>query len=83
MATTPASKCLPVGPGGLQTILVFLLLTIRAMSPHGMHGSCCLDIKYFTEYLLITIQHFAGEEVVGRGHERKQARQCSILEIKM
>lgn len=32
LGTTPASKCLPVGPGGLQTILVFLVLTISAMS---------------------------------------------------
>lgn len=48
-----------------------------------MHRPRCLDIKYFTEYLLITFQHFAGEEVMGRGHERKRVRQCSILEIKM
>lgn len=42
-----------------------------------------MDIKYFTEYLLITLQHFAGIEVMGRGHQRKQARQWSRLEIKM
>lgn len=47
-----------------------------------MHGPCCLDIKYSTEYLLITLQRFAGIEVVGRGHQRKQARQWSRLEIK-
>lgn len=83
MVTTPASKHQPAGPGRLQTILVFLVLTIGAMNLSWDARPCCLDIKHFTESLLITFQHFAEEEVMGRGHERKRARQCSILEIKM